>query len=170
MRRQQIRDPDGSCHDPAQYPALLVSDEREGDGEDGELHDVHPEDPGYQEVHIAEAHALDGFVFHSDHGSRLRDGERKPVDDLREDLPPDGDLLRARVVAIDDELRHRLTGARRRDRELPRNDDQHVQLGTPQTFQGLVRALLCDLQGLDPFQHAQELLAGVVLRLVVDGE
>ena len=75
MCGQQVRDPDGSGHDAAQHPALLVGDEREGHGEDGELHDVHPEDPRHQEVHIAEAHALHRLVFHRDHRRRLRHGE-----------------------------------------------------------------------------------------------
>ena len=167
---QEVGDADGGGHDPAEHAALLVGDERERDREDRQLHDVHAEDPGDEKVDVAQPDALHRLVLHPHDRRRLGHRERQAVDDRGDDRTAHRDLLRPRVVPVDDELRHRLTRARRRDREVAWDHDEHVELSPSQFAQRLVRRELGDLQRADAAEHPGELLAGGVLRLVVDGD
>ena len=125
---------------------------------------------GHEEIDISQADTLHRLIPHADDRRCLRDREREPIDDLRNDLASHGDLLRPRVVSVRDDLSDGLSRSRRRNDEVPRDHDEHVQLCSAQLRQGLVRRELRHQEGVDPLEDLDELRARWILGLIVDGE
>jgi len=104
------------------------------------------------------------------HRRGLIHGEREPGDDLVDDRSAHRDLLGPRVVAVHRDRRHRLAGARRRDREVLRDHQQHVELGALQLRERRVGREVLHGQGVDLLERRHERLARGGVRLVVDRE